>query len=123
MLAPGQHWGVAAMVPAQAGRRVARAVGRLPQSLGYFKLAVAYQKGHLPAQLLLPWGDAKVAGEVLGFRFFRTCLPLIHLLMWEKAAEPWLAGCWVSQFEGESSLDQGVDSPTFLAVLAPPLAL
>ena len=39
----------------------------------------------------------------------------------ELGFEPWLSGCWVSLFEGESSLDQGVDSPTFLPVLAPPL--
>ena len=75
MLAPGQPWGVAAMVPAQAGRRVAGAVGRLPQSLGYFKLTVAYQKGHLPAQLLLPLGSCEGGRGSAGFRIFQDVSP------------------------------------------------
>ena len=62
---------MAGTVPAQAGCRVARAVGRLPHSLGYFKLTVAYQKGHLPAQLLLPLGSCEGGRGSAGFQIFQ----------------------------------------------------
>ena len=43
---------------------------RLDSELGYFKLTVAHQKGHLPAQLLLPLGSCEGGRGEMGFCSF-----------------------------------------------------
>lgn len=63
-----------------------------------------------------------MAGGSAGFPDFSGRVStLIYLLMWgesSRALARWLLG--FSLFEGESSLDQSVDNPLSLPVLAPP---